>query len=701
MLVMAVCYIPGMVIMSVRTYEVGWTPNNTVRLVLYCFFLLLIFYRKRIPYLARASLFVGLWWLASAIGFFLSGPQTDAKSVLILITMIAMLLLPVQVGLFLIVLTALTIGAVGVAVVGWGWSFPIDFETFIQQPSTWVLSAYNLSILAGIAAYTVWKMIDTLRRTLEQSQQRAEQLQTARETAEAANQAKSVFLANLSHELRTPLNAILGFSQLLTAASDLQPRYQRHVKAIQEGGEHLLVLINDLLDLVRIENGRVELQLTAWEPKQLFPDLIRLFQLRADNKKLSLNLVIPTTLPATLVCDIRLLRQVLINLLGNAIKFTDHGGVSLEVTYSDGLLTLSVTDTGPGVAADESERIFERFHQVHTEGGVEEGLGLGLSISHRLVEIMGGTLDVKSRVGEGSTFRFSIPVQLEAQHQNINRSTPVAPATGKVPRILVVDDVKPNRILLVELLSPLGILVDQAESSERCLERVDNHPPDLIIMDQRMPGLDGLETVAILRGRGLQTPVVMISASSFAADREASLQAGCQAFLPKPFELTQLLEILVDLDIMVAEAEPCVAVTQSEQLPNVADAVPLVDQAQLDGHCRALPPSTFRAVLEEFEQHSATYHVALVEALSQNRPKAITHSAHRLAGVAAMLGLKALHLACDRIEAEATTMSESQARQAAVEVSELYQTTIQSLRVYVIDIPDDDIEKRDHADIIG
>ncbi|MEW5250952.1 ATP-binding protein [Microbulbifer sp. 2201CG32-9] len=686
--------------MSVRAYEIGWAPNNTVRLVLYCFFLLLIFYRKRIPYLARAILFVGLWWLAAAIGFFLSGPQTDAKSVLILITMIAMLLLPVQVGLFLIVLTALTIGAVGVAVVGWGWSFPIDFEAFIRQPSTWVLSAYNLSILAGISAYTVWKMIDTLRRTLEQSQQRAEQLQTARETAEAANQAKSVFLANLSHELRTPLNAILGFSQLLTAAPDLQPRYQRHARAIQEGGEHLLVLINDLLDLVRIENGRVELELTAWEPRQLFPDLIRLFQLRADNKKLSLNLVIPTALPAALVCDIRLLRQVLINLLGNAIKFTDHGSVSLEVTYSDGLLTLSVTDTGPGVAANESERIFERFHQVHTKGGVEKGLGLGLSISHRLVEIMGGTLGVKSRVGEGSTFRFSIPIQPEAQHQNINRSAPVTPATGKVPRILVVDDVKPNRTLLAELLSPLGILVDQAESSERCLERVDNHPPDLIIMDQRMPGLDGLETVAILRGRGLRTPVVMISASSFAADREASLQAGCQAFLPKPFELTQLLEILVDLGIMVAEAEPCVAVTQSEQLPNVADAVPLVDQAQLDGHCRALPPSTFRAVLEEFEQHSATCHVALIEALNQNRPKAITHSAHRLAGVAAMLGLKALYLACDRIEASATTISESQARQAAVEVSELYQTTIQSLRDYVIDIPDD-IEKRDHADTIG
>ena len=368
-----------------------------------------------------------------------------------------------------------------------------------------------------------------------------------------ASQAKSVFLANMSHEIRTPMNAILGFSQILLKDPGLTADQHQHLNTIARSGEHLLELIDDILEMSKIEAGRTPLAPTSFNLRSLLADLTSMFRLRAEGKGLGFAVAVAEGVPVVLLSDEKKIRQILINLLGNAIKFTSKGSVQCGVAVrreAKGALRLviDVADTGPGVAASDAERIFNAFEQ--TEAGVGAGgTGLGLAISREFARLMGGDIRLKSEMGRGSRFRLDIPVALGTAGGEL---TPVAlrlrvlgikPGLGPF-HILVVDDQAENRMLLVEILRAVGFGTREAADGKEALTLATEWSPDAILMDMRMPGMDGLEVIRRLRALEPQRsiPIIAVSASAFEADRQQALAAGASDFLGKPFREHELLE---------------------------------------------------------------------------------------------------------------------------------------------------------------
>jgi signal transduction histidine kinase/CheY-like chemotaxis protein len=396
---------------------------------------------------------------------------------------------------------------------------------------------------------------------LRKREQIEEELRAARDAAEAANRAKSTFLANMSHELRTPLNAILGFTQLMSRNRRLDTHTRNNLGIVRRSGEHLLGLINNVLDLSRIEAGHVALQEDYCHLHRLLEELDDMFQLQAADKHLDLVVEHAPEVPRHILSDQVKLRQVLINLLGNALKFTQQGHVKLRVeaesASSDGAdtpdrvaLRFVVEDTGPGIAADELSTIFEAFTQTESGRQVQESTGLGLSISQRFVRLMGGEMSVHSEVGRGSMFAFTIPVRVaasgdsEAQivHQQVIGLAPDQLAY----RILVVDDRWANRQLLMQLLAPLGFEVREASNGQEALDIWDIWQPHLIWMDMRMPVMDGYEATRRIKAnlKGQATAVVALTASTLEEERAVVLSTGCDDFVRKPFQETHIFETM-------------------------------------------------------------------------------------------------------------------------------------------------------------
>jgi len=378
-------------------------------------------------------------------------------------------------------------------------------------------------------------------------------LERARDAAEGASRAKSDFLASMSHELRTPLNGILGYAQLLRHDGSLRPPHAESVAAIERCGEHLLGLISDVLDLAKIESGKLELDLAPFDLVDLLRDVSDIARVRADQGGLEFSFEIESRIPGLVVGDQRKLRQVLLNLLGNAVKFTDRGTVRLRARVQPAgvgrcRLRLEVEDTGVGIPPGEVERIFDPFQQVRQTGHYVEGTGLGLAICRRLVQLMGGTLDVHSEPGRGSRFAVEVEVQLAAASANPTpmAATRVSGYAGRRRRILVADDMADNRQLLGRFLRPLGFRVDEAVNGAAALEIARLSHPDLVFMDLVMPVMDGFEAIRQLRGEPslADTRIVALSASAFDATRTQSIAAGCDDFMSKPVRLEQVLELL-------------------------------------------------------------------------------------------------------------------------------------------------------------
>ena len=369
-----------------------------------------------------------------------------------------------------------------------------------------------------------------------------------------ASQAKSVFLANMSHEIRTPMNAILGFSQILLKDPALAASQRQHLVTIARSGEHLLELIDDILEMSKIEAGRTPLAPSSFNLRGLVTDLASMFRLRAESKGLGFAVTVAEGVPAVLLADEKKLRQILINLLGNAIKFTDKGSVRCGVAVrrekdGDLWLAIDVEDTGPGGSAIDAERIFQAFEQ--TEAGVGAGgTGLGLAISRQFARLMGGDISLQSEVGRGSRFRLEVPAAVGTSGgitpPELRRRV-VGIKSGLGPfHVLVVDDEPTNRLLLVEMLKAVGFGTREAASGEEALTLATEWSPDAILMDVHMPGLDGLDAVRRLRAREAQRriPIIAVSASAFEDDRRQALAAGASDFLGKPFRESDLLEKL-------------------------------------------------------------------------------------------------------------------------------------------------------------
>jgi signal transduction histidine kinase/ligand-binding sensor domain-containing protein/CheY-like chemotaxis protein len=391
----------------------------------------------------------------------------------------------------------------------------------------------------------------------------------AEEAAESANRAKSVFLANMSHELRTPLNAVLGFVQLMGRTLDRTPKDRDHLSAIQRSGEHLLSLINDVLSIAKIEAGKLTLVESTFDLPRLLLGIEEMIRVRAESKGLRLVVEGADDLPQWVKGDEGKLRQVLINLLGNAVKFTDQGGVTLRVSWLEGdRAKFEIEDTGCGIRAEDQGRIFDAFAQTATGRDAREGTGLGLTICREFVRLMGGTIDVRSAFGVGSVFRFEAALARGTGDVHPEKMRRVVGIDGRNEwRVLVVDDTRENRDLLTEMLGLVGFHVREASNGADAVDLAATWRPHLIVLDWRMPGMDGHEVtrrIRIAEGRSEEgrvgiselsdpslpaphsplrlTRIIALTASAFDHDREMILASGCDAFLAKPFREEVLFE---------------------------------------------------------------------------------------------------------------------------------------------------------------
>ncbi|MBE7385731.1 MAG: response regulator [Leptolyngbya sp. SIO1E4] len=402
-------------------------------------------------------------------------------------------------------------------------------------------------------------MAQQLQTSIQRLEEQTKKLQQAKEDAEAASHAKGQFLAHMSHELRTPLNAILGFAQQLQRDNQLSTEQHQSVNIINRSGEYLLKLINDILEISKIESDQTHIREQNVNLGDLLSDLENMFKLKADVKGISLLFQQSPESPQWIRVDEGKLSQVLINLLGNAIKFIQVGHVhvqvqrpkfetiTLELAHPEQCwLTIEVSDTGPGIAEEEMDSLFVPFSQTQVGLKSLQGNGLGLAISKRLVKLMGGDIQVRSQLHQGSTFSITIPV--------LPINPPIStdsPASAQVDielrseqrpyRILVVDDVLVNRLLLTKIFDSPSFAVKETQNGKEAIEVWQNWHPDLVLMDIQMPVMDGYTATRWIKQQSQKTVVIAITANAFEEERQAILKAGCDDFISKPFQRDEVL----------------------------------------------------------------------------------------------------------------------------------------------------------------
>ncbi len=499
----------------------------------------------------------------------------------------------------------------------------------------------NITLLDGIHTfYTVKLILEDLSgkpyalcvisTDISDRKQAEIALLEAKEAAEAANQTKSVFLANMSHELRTPLNAILGFTQILARDSSLNRQQQEQVAIINRSGEHLLNLINDVLEISKIEAGRSGSHLSSFDFYALLTALQAMLQIKATSKGLQI-IFDRDNVPAYITTDESKLRQVLINLVGNAIKFTRKGGISLRVratplkeanleSAARFCFHFEIEDTGRGIAQEELPELFTPFHQTETGKTASEGTGLGLSISRKFVQMMGGDIEVISRLNVGTLVKFTIEVSV-AQASDLKTVSQVQHIIGLEPdqplyRILVADDHTESRHLIRCYLEPLGFEVREAENGKQALEIWENWEPHLIVMDMQMPVMNGYEATREIRShlKGHATVVIALTASAFEENRSLILSAGCDDFLRKPCRQDVLLKTFAQhLGVRYRYEDPEFGI---EDRGDSRDAMFISDPSALQGMpvtwIRALHNAALAAdsqaieeLIKEIPEHSA------------------------------------------------------------------------------------------------
>ena len=441
------------------------------------------------------------------------------------------------------------------------------------------LIAMAVSAIAMTNYYQIWRLkqanaqLTNYSKTLEQRvEERTAELQAAKLAADTANSAKSEFLANMSHELRTPLNGILGYAQILQRSKTLQVKEKEGIDIIYQCGSHLLTLINDILDLSKIEARKLELHPKDFNFHNFLTGVAEICRIKADQKGIQFISPNLSILPLWVKADEKRLRQVLINLLGNAIKFTDKGSVTfkLEVigngtNYNQLPITnyprsqdlpgnaitkirFSIEDTGIGMSEEQLEKIFLPFEQVGDKSRQAEGTGLGLAITQKIVNLMGSEIQVRSCLGKGSSFGFDLelPLAVGTTANTLESHDKIIGIKGEKPTILIVDDRRENRSFLVNALETIGFATIEATNGQEGLDVATKSAPDLIITDLAMPVMDGLEMIQKIRSNSQfqERAIIVSSASVFESDRQKSLEAGGNEFLPKPVQIDELLMLL-------------------------------------------------------------------------------------------------------------------------------------------------------------
>jgi len=429
-----------------------------------------------------------------------------------------------------------------------------------------LLSAITEQDKSGQIVRSLAVLVDVTER-----KQAEKALQQAKEAAEVASQAKSQFLANMSHELRTPLNGILGYTQIFQRSQELTPQQQKGIDTIHACGSHLLTLINDILDISKIEAGKMELYLDNFPFLNFLDSVVEICHIRAQQKEITFTYQLSNELPTVVYADQKRLRQVLLNLLGNAIKFTDTGNVTFKVSFighsslvigqeqrtndqeqiTNNKIRFEIEDTGIGIPPEELEKIFQPFEQVGYSNHKAEGTGLGLAITQKIILQMGSQLQVKSTLGVGSTFWFDLELSQTSKSvepEVINYSNKIIGYQGDNKKILVVDDSRDNRAVLINLLEPIGFEMREALNGLDGLEQAREFQPDLMIIDLVMPVMDGFELTRCLRQLPEFQQTILIASSASVSEfyQEQSREIGCNYFLPKPIQAEDLLRQIED-----------------------------------------------------------------------------------------------------------------------------------------------------------
>ncbi len=418
----------------------------------------------------------------------------------------------------------------------------------------------------------------------EEVQQRTTELMLARDAAEAANKAKSTFLANMSHELRTPLNAILGFSHLMHKDRSLSVSQRENLEIINNSGDHLLKLINDVLEIAKIEAGKLHLEIATFDLHELVREVSEMMKLRALQKALQLELDQSSEFPRYIKGDEARLRQILVNLVSNAVKFTEQGKVTIRLSSKHNAhhhLLIEVEDTGPGISSIDQQRLFKPFEQLSTGSAAQGGTGLGLAIARQFVQLMGGDISVKSQTGKGTLFRVKLPLQ-EADEAEVIRlsgerdGAVVGLAPGQPShRILIAEDQLDNQILLTRLMADLGLEVKVAQNGEECIQIFKDWKPELIWMDQRMPVIDGVEATQRIRElpSGDQVKIVAVTASALKEQEEILRASGMDDYVSKPYRFDEIyhclekqLGLILEYEEADSEHETVLVTPPSEQL---------------------------------------------------------------------------------------------------------------------------------------
>ena len=490
---------------------------------------------------------------------------------------------------------------------------------------------------AGLEARVAERTAE-LSREIEQRKTAQRLLEASRDAAEAANEAKSRFLANMSHELRTPLNGMLGFSQLLECSPDLDAATRAdYIDTIQKSGEHLLALVNDVLDLSRIEAGELNVEQIPCSPHELVNHVVSVLRVKALEKDLTLDYGWSSECPQIIITDPLRFKQLLTNLVGNAIKFTTQGAVGIDMSTDREReqLVVKVTDSGIGIASDKLSAIFDPFVQADTSTTRKHGgTGLGLAISRRLAHAMGGELSVDSQPGEGSRFAFRVatgPLD-DALFFDTPPTDAIQPHLARPgrqlasARILLVEDGSVNRKLIQLMLRQSGAEVTTAENGRLGVDAAMRDEFDLILMDMQMPILDGYAATRELRKNGLKLPIIALTAHAMEGDREKCLAAGCTDYLTKPVTIEALT-------ICLAETLGVAATSEKVDDPTV-DGL-LLDRLESDLPCA---DPDFRELVEEFIAFAHDQVVRIEDALGANNMESVISLAHSLKGAGGTAG---------------------------------------------------------------